>query len=73
MMPNGDPRDGFFDLTLTLINDSYILFDRFGIVSPPSEGMTQVAPVVEHVTLTSYFRVSLTQVIKFAFSSPILA
>ena len=25
VMPNGDPRDGFFDPTLTLMMDSYIL------------------------------------------------
>ena len=28
VMPNGDPRDGFFYPTLTLIIDSYFLFPR---------------------------------------------
>ena len=30
-MPNGDPRDGFFYLTLKLIRDSYILVSFSGL------------------------------------------
>ena len=28
VMPDGDPRDGFFDPTLTLMIDSYIINER---------------------------------------------
>ena len=31
LKPNGDPRDGFFYLTLTLVMDSYILLSSFAI------------------------------------------
>ena len=32
-MPNGDPRDGFFYPTLTLMIDSYIL-EHYGVLCP---------------------------------------
>ena len=40
MMPNGDPRDGFFYTTLTLMIDSYSTSEAFAIANPPPNKKT---------------------------------
>ena len=43
-MPNGDPRDGFFFPTLTLMMDSYILVFRFQSAFRPADWKYQSQP-----------------------------